>query len=429
MNMKNKISILLLVLSLSLNFCFATGYDNFKIQKDYDDSIFGDVKADQWYYDNVKTAYQYGLINGKLYNTFDPDGDLTLAETIKLAATLRSVYTGKAIPIKETGQWYESYVDFALDEGIIKELNGKLDAPIKRIEFASIFAKALPSQALRPINRIDDGLIPDLPITDSHAPDVYNLYRAGVITGSNEEGVFLPKTNIKRREVATILTRMAIPANRKTITLINPYTVSGYIPTIYPLHHTMYVGEEGFLVFNDKEGKIPNVAIVPINNSDKYISASWGKWHAAGDNIILAHLKAIKAGQAQYYVRSLDENDQIIHEQLLKVNILAELPSLDKYHAPDFVKIFNPYIVNENTTDNSHSISFQPSSLKDKDYQNNSLESYRQMLKARGFSADPAKSNSQQDYFIKIIDGITYSVLIDYSQEKSNLITIKLNKE
>lgn len=44
------------------------------------------------------------------------------------------------------------------------------------------------------------------------------LYRAGVLAGSDKSGTFLPDANIKRCEVAAILTRMMDESARKDVT-------------------------------------------------------------------------------------------------------------------------------------------------------------------------------------------------------------------
>ena len=47
---------------------------------------FADVASGAWYYDSVAESYELGLIDGKSADSFDPDGSLTIAETVKLAA-------------------------------------------------------------------------------------------------------------------------------------------------------------------------------------------------------------------------------------------------------------------------------------------------------------------------------------------------------
>ena len=59
------------------------------------------------------------------------------------------------------------------------------------------------------VNRIEAGTIPD--VAEDSA--VYLLYRAGVLRG-DEDGSFYPDTQIRRCEVAAIVTRMVVPALR-----------------------------------------------------------------------------------------------------------------------------------------------------------------------------------------------------------------------
>ena len=49
------------------------------------------------------------------------------------------------------------------------------------------------------------------------------LYQAGVLTGSDIYGTFHPDNSIKRSEAAAIIARMAIPSERKNVTLMNKY--------------------------------------------------------------------------------------------------------------------------------------------------------------------------------------------------------------
>ena len=53
----------------------------------------------------------------------------------------------------------------------------------------------------------------------SYAPAVYELYRAGVLTGSDAQGRFLPNNAVTRAEVAAIATRMVNASYRQSFTL------------------------------------------------------------------------------------------------------------------------------------------------------------------------------------------------------------------
>ena len=71
-----------------------------------------------------------------------------------------------------------------------------------------IFANALPDEALKGINNVPDGSIPDVPMVHESSISIYKLYRAGILTGVDAKHNCKPEDNIKRCEVAAIITRM-----------------------------------------------------------------------------------------------------------------------------------------------------------------------------------------------------------------------------
>ena len=60
-------------------------------------SNFSDVADTAWYAENVKTAYELGFMNGKSEGKFDPNGNVTVAEGITMAARLHATYNGTVI--------------------------------------------------------------------------------------------------------------------------------------------------------------------------------------------------------------------------------------------------------------------------------------------------------------------------------------------
>ena len=88
-----------------------------------------------------------------------------------------------------------------------------------RAQFAEIFANSLPEGALTSINDVEDGAIPDVPMTELCASHVYKLYRAGILAGGDARGTFSPNSYITRQECATIVARMAESNSRVSFTL------------------------------------------------------------------------------------------------------------------------------------------------------------------------------------------------------------------
>lgn len=178
---------------------------------------FTDVPQSEWYYNEIAQAYKLGFVKGTSDTTYSPDGSVTIAETITFAVRLNYIYNGKEVPAPADGaEWYTPYVDAAVKAGIIKN-NEYTDynAPALRKQVAKIMAKALPTSYVQAINMFTE--IPDLDKKDSAYGSVLRLYNAGILIGSDDQYNFLPETNITRAEVAAIINRLAIPANRKRV--------------------------------------------------------------------------------------------------------------------------------------------------------------------------------------------------------------------
>ena len=61
------------------------------------DNNFADVKDSNWFAKDVKSAYELGFMNGKAEGQFDPNGNVTIAEGITMAARVNAMFNGKEI--------------------------------------------------------------------------------------------------------------------------------------------------------------------------------------------------------------------------------------------------------------------------------------------------------------------------------------------
>lgn len=168
---------------------------------------FEDVKKEDWFHDEVVKAVDTGIINGKTPSEFKPDDLLTYAEAAKLAACMNQVYTDGKVTLKNGEPWYKPYVDYCKEKKIILS-DFSYDDNATRAGYMEIFANALPDKAFEEINKIPDGSILDVKDTATYAHYVYKLYRSGIVTGVDAEHNCNPEANIKRSEVAVIITRM-----------------------------------------------------------------------------------------------------------------------------------------------------------------------------------------------------------------------------
>ena len=168
-----------------------------------------------WYYIYVAAGYSMGLVDGRSEAEFRPQEDVTVAEAVKLASVLRRKYLG-GDDFRPSEPWYQVYIDFALDCGMLSSAPADPNAPVSRLEFAKIVAAAMPETEYAAINRVEDGAIPG--VEGDGAEAVYLLYRAGVLTGG-EGAEFRPQDTLRRAEAAAALVRAAQPAYRERFTL------------------------------------------------------------------------------------------------------------------------------------------------------------------------------------------------------------------
>lgn len=215
------LAITLMLSNISVIFASTNGdMSNFKNSKVYAENQFNDVSSTDWFSENVKKSYELGLVSGTSESTFSPNENITIAETITLACRLNNIYKGSQDEFESGTPWYKSYVDYAIKNQIItKNQFSSYDAEATRADFAAILEKALPDECLKKINTVDDNTIPDVKKALENSEAIYKLYRAGILVGNDNEGTFAPETNIDRASVATIVSRMAIPDIRASITL------------------------------------------------------------------------------------------------------------------------------------------------------------------------------------------------------------------
>lgn len=194
---------------LPLTVLAAGTLSNFQKMHTYAAGQFADVPAAEWYADEVRLAYEFGLVNGTTPDTYSPGQNMTIAEAVKFAACLNEIYNTGVLTLQNgKSLWYQPYIDYALSRGLISPYPD-YTAYASRSDMAVIFNKALPGEATLPINNIPDNAIPDVSISQSCGAAVYNLYRAGILSGVDSSHTYNPNSTITRAEVATIVARMA----------------------------------------------------------------------------------------------------------------------------------------------------------------------------------------------------------------------------
>ena len=252
--------------------------DNFVEVRPYEDA-FTDVPAGAWYVSVVGKAYSYGLIDGKGGGCFDPDGSLSVAEAVTMAGRVHSIYYTGTQSFADSDPWYAVYIDYAMENGILSEAPADCNEAVTRARFASLFARALPEEALPVISEIEDNSIPDVASNSPYYADFYLLYRAGILTGSDDRGSALPDDPINRAQAAAILTRMADPAQRQSMTLTAAVTLYAEDGRTMTVNANQVSAHEAVGWYRYPVTRIYSASgeskVIPVSEKDAWLAAGW----------------------------------------------------------------------------------------------------------------------------------------------------------
>ena len=195
---------------------------------------FTDVKETDWFYPFVKDLYSQKVIAGQTETTFDPSGDLTYAAALKLLVV---GVTGKDPGNSTSGHWAAKYLDEAVKAEWTDVTADKLDAPITRVTFCEIAAKAKNLTEQPAQNKF----------TDTANAAVLALVKAGVISGMSETE-FSPNTVLTRAQIAKIICnlRQITDAEKDAEHMKNTTPPEHKLPTVEELKsrgEVYYVGK------------------------------------------------------------------------------------------------------------------------------------------------------------------------------------------
>lgn len=339
------------------------GLENFTKKNAYKPGQFTDFLSSDWFAANVIKAYELGLVKGTTANNFNPKGNITVAETIVLACRIHSIYNGGTGEFTQGSPWYQVYVDYALANKLIPGTYSDYNAKISRANFAFILNNALPAEALREINNIINGALTDV-ANDNRAEAIYNLYRAGILTGNDKYGTFNPNSNIQRCEVATIVTRMADLTQRKMFMLeekpVNPESIT-------------LAGNTSIRVGETTQWK---ATIAPARANQ------WVSWSSGNPSVATVdangNIKGLKDGQSNITATT---GNGIKKTVLVTVKSINSIYYPSYYGVPDFGQIFNLPAYED------------PAGVRDYRYlyAENYISQYEECLKANGFSLQLSK--------------------------------------
>lgn len=189
------------------------GLSNFK--KQAESTGFSDVPSSAWYAESVKTVCEYGLMKGTGNGKFNPNGYVTIAESVALMSRLYDIYNGGSGTFEQSSPWFIAYDNYAaahdLDAFGLPDNSEHWNSHPTRELFINLVSQAIPMSEFQIINDV----CTTEPTGDDFTDRLMRLFNAGVITGKSDGTGFDGGSAITRAEVATVLTRMIEPSLRK----------------------------------------------------------------------------------------------------------------------------------------------------------------------------------------------------------------------
>lgn len=177
-------------------------------------SVFSDVPESAWYYDEVMSVYDLGLMNGMGNGTFQPESTLTRAQMVKILCNFegitdlsQDVDTGFSdVP---AGQWYAGPIAWAVEKGYVNGMGDgtfQPNSPITREQLCTILARYLTDKGFA-VDGTVGTFTDDAEMSDFARESIYFCSTLGLIQGMGD-GSFSPKAGATRAQAAAVLLRM-----------------------------------------------------------------------------------------------------------------------------------------------------------------------------------------------------------------------------
>ncbi|MDR0862158.1 MAG: S-layer homology domain-containing protein [Oscillospiraceae bacterium] len=175
-----------------------------RLAPDYEIFVpFTDTEEGAWYDEAIQYNVKSGLFKGNQDGTFNPDGNMTLAE---LTQVLYRVADG--VDVVGAEFWYTGALNWAVESGLFPEESFKPDVVVQRQQFIFLFNKTIEIVGERDIEaRADLTEATDYDdISGSYLEAVEWAVASGLINGTSEETLTInPKGTITRAEVCKML--------------------------------------------------------------------------------------------------------------------------------------------------------------------------------------------------------------------------------
>ena len=180
---------------------------------------FSDINISDWFFADVKYAYENGLFSGTSDSTFSPQMPMTRGMVVTVLGRLAGInpanYSGASFGDVDREQYYAPFIIWAAESGIVSGLGDNSFAPdanISRQDLAVILNRYAEIMGIElKQTRQNVAFIDSDEIAEYAVESISNMVRAGVISGF-EDGNFDPLVSATRAEVAAMLHRFVVAA-------------------------------------------------------------------------------------------------------------------------------------------------------------------------------------------------------------------------
>ncbi len=180
---------------------------------------FRDVPENEWYYGEVRAAYDSGLVTGRSATSYAPEANITRAEIATLLSRVDGAKVDTAASVSypdvKAGEWYVPYLAWATSKGILKgypDGTARPDAPVTRAEMAVMLSRYAQGRSLElPAAARIDSFRDAGKFENWYSAEAETLRFAGIF-GGDAAGRFNPDSNATRAEVAALAVRFTASA-------------------------------------------------------------------------------------------------------------------------------------------------------------------------------------------------------------------------
>lgn len=256
-------------------------------------TTFSDVAPDHWAINNIITAKNAKIINGYDDGTFKPDQTVLYEQAVKMAACAIGYSEERA---KREGGYPDAYLKFALKQGILEGVDGKVGEPLNRDKVAQLIDK------MRDADRIDP-LTGEI-IGSLREENVNNSYVDGRIVAINTIALYhdeVATTSCKNNQIEVELangTRDFYWID--TLTVEDPYDYLGRTVTVYYEKDASGENNATEIVFKNGKNKEYDIEIDDINmsSSGPYVLSYYDKDENEQKIDVESNISVIHNGQA-----------------------------------------------------------------------------------------------------------------------------------